>query len=74
MDAKEILKLIPKTNLTQWHTANEIYTDLIGRIKNSVNKRVSIVFDPATGIQKCFIAGKLVWVKHVRDPKSDNQT
>lgn len=46
-------------------SAKEIYDDLIKRIKDKVNKETSIVYDPATGIQKCFLRGKLLWVKKV---------
>ena len=42
------------------------YHDLIKRIKEKVKSEESIVFDPETGIQKCFLHGKLLWVKHVR--------
>jgi hypothetical protein len=46
--------------------AKNIYDDLIKRIKAKVKSEESIVFDESTGIQKCFLHGKLLWVKHVR--------
>ena len=49
--------------------ANEIYNDLIKRIKDKIKKETSIVFDPETGIQKCFLHGKLLWAKKVRIDK-----
>ena len=45
--------------------ANEIYQDLIKRIKEKVRKEISIVYDPETGIQKAFLRGKLLWTKKV---------
>lgn len=59
-------------------SASEIYRELIVRIRKSVKAKESIVFDPDTGIQKCFLDGKLLWVKHVRGSgvtfkKDDNE-
>ena len=51
------------------NSAKQIYDDLIKRIREKVNKETSIVFDPETGIQKCFLRGKLLWVKKVRIDK-----
>lgn len=48
------------------HSAAEIYTDLIKRIKAKVKSEISVVFDDTTGIQKAFLKGKLLWVKKVR--------
>ena len=50
-------------------TAQQIYDDLIKRIKERIKQETSIVFDPETGIQKCFLHGKLLWVKQVRNPR-----
>jgi len=47
-------------------SAKEQYDDVITRIKEQIKKETSVVFDPSTGIQKCFLRGKLVWVKKVR--------
>ena len=44
--------------------ASEIYRQLIIRIRKSVKDKESVVFDPETGIMKCFLDGKLLWVKH----------
>ena len=52
-------------NTSMNNSAKDIYNDLIKRIKDKVNKETSIVYDPATGIQKCFLRGKLLWVKKV---------
>jgi len=46
--------------------AKEIYDALIKRIRVKIGLDTRIVFDPTTGIQKCFLHGKLLWVKHVR--------
>jgi len=48
------------------HSAAEIYTDLILRIKSKVKSEISVVFDDTTGIQKAFLKGKLLWIKKVR--------
>lgn len=53
-------------NTLMAQTAKEIYDDLIKRIKDKIKKETSIVYDPETGIQKCFLHGKLLWVKKVR--------
>jgi hypothetical protein len=47
-------------------TASEIYRQLIVRIRKKVKEKESVVFDPDTGIQKCFLNGKLLWTKKVR--------
>jgi len=46
--------------------ASEIYRQLIVRVRKSVKDKECIVFDPVTGVQKCFLDGKLIWVKYVR--------
>lgn len=48
------------------HSAAQIYTDLIKRIKAKVKSEISVVFDDTTGIQKAFLQGKLLWTKKVR--------
>jgi len=50
----------------------EVYKDLIKRCKDYVKSRTSVVFDPTTGIQKTFVAGKLTEVKEVRIDKRRN--
>lgn len=45
----------------------QVYDDLIKRIKAKIKSEECIVFDPSTGIQKCFLKGKLLWVKKVRN-------
>ena len=65
---REILKLVNQRTAMQ-KSANEIYNDLIKRIKDKIKKETSIVYDPETGIQKCFLHGKLLWVKKVRIDK-----
>jgi len=47
-------------------SASEIYRELIVRLRKSVKDKECIVFDPVTGVQKCFLDGKLIWVKYVR--------
>lgn len=57
------------------HTANEIYHDLIKRVKQKVKNDISVVYDPETGIQKHFLQGKLLMVKKVSNgtkPDSNN--
>lgn len=51
------------------HSAAQIYTDLIKRIKAKVKSEISVVFDDTSGIQKAFLHGKLLWVKKVRIDK-----
>jgi len=46
--------------------AAEIYRNLIVRVRKSVKDKECIVYDPITGIQKCFLDGKLIWVKYIR--------
>jgi len=46
--------------------AKEVYDALIKRIKTRIGLDTRIVFDPTTGIQKCFLYRKLLWVKQVR--------
>jgi len=46
--------------------AAEIYRQLIVKVRKSVKDKERIVFDPITGVQKCFLDGKLIWVKYVR--------
>jgi len=46
--------------------ASEIYRELIVRLRKSVKDKECIVFDPVTGVQKCFLDGKLIWVKYVK--------
>jgi len=53
-------------NKSQSDPAKEIYDALIKRIRVKIRANTSIVFDPETGIQKCFLHGKLLWIKHVR--------
>jgi len=43
--------------------ANNIYFDLIKRIKAKVQSEIRVVYDPDTGIQKTFLHGKLLGVK-----------
>lgn len=52
-------------------TARLIYQALIIRCKAAVKARTSVVFDPETGIQKTFVAGKLTEVKHFEPRKPD---
>lgn len=47
-------------------TASEIYRKLIVRLRKSIKDKERIVFDPVTGVQKCFLDGKLIWVKYVK--------
>jgi hypothetical protein len=47
-------------------SASEIYRQLIVRVRKSVKDKECIVFDPVTGVQKCFLDGKLIWVKYVK--------
>jgi hypothetical protein len=44
-------------------TAQDIYFDLIKRVKEKVNSEIRVVYDPETGIQKTFLHGKLLGVK-----------
>ena len=62
----DMSKRQPKITFIATLPAKLIYDDLIHRIKAKVKSEESIVFDPETGIQKCFLHGKLLWVKHVR--------
>ena len=55
---------LPKRNPAE---ASEIYRQLIVRVKKSVKDKECVVFDPITGIQKCFLDGKLIWVKYIRN-------
>jgi len=43
--------------------AAEIYRSMVVRIKQSVNAKVRVVYDPETYIQKGFLDGKLIFVK-----------
>lgn len=43
--------------------ANDIYFNLIKRIKAKVKSEERVVYDPDTGIQKTFLHGKLIGVK-----------
>jgi hypothetical protein len=43
--------------------ANDIYFDLIKRVKAKVKSEMRVVYDPNTGIQKTFLHGKLLGVK-----------
>ncbi len=59
--------------------ANDIYFDLIKRVKAKVQSEVRVVYDPETGIQKTFLHGKLLGVKkfipnryRVKDDKESN--
>jgi len=58
-----------KTNTKVMHSAAQIYTDLICRIKSKIKSEISVVFDDTTGIQKAFLKGKLLWIKKVRIDK-----
>jgi hypothetical protein len=53
------------------NTARVVYQALILRCKAAVKARTSIVFDPSTGVQKTFVAGKLTEVKHFT-PRNPN--
>lgn len=44
-------------------SANDIYRDLIRRIKDKIKSETRVVYDPETGIQKTFLHGKLLGVK-----------
>lgn len=44
-------------------TAQDIYFDLIKRIKAKVKSEIRVMYDPDTGIQKTFLHGKLLGVK-----------
>jgi hypothetical protein len=44
-------------------TAQDIYFDLIKRVKEKVKSEIRVVYDPETGIQKTFLHGKLLGVK-----------
>ncbi len=44
-------------------TAQDIYFDLIKRVKEKVKSEIRVVYDPTTGIQKTFLHGKLLGVK-----------
>jgi len=44
-------------------SANDIYFDLIKRVKAKVKSEIRVVYDPTTGIQKTFLHGKLLGVK-----------
>lgn len=50
-------------------SANNIYFDLIKRIKAKVKSEIRTVYDPETGIQKTFLHGKLLGVKHFTPDK-----
>jgi hypothetical protein len=45
------------------NTANDIYFDLIKRIKAKVKSEMRVMYDPETGVQKTFLHGKLLGVK-----------
>jgi len=47
--------------------AKNIFEDIIAKIRIAVKKEEQIVYDHTTGIQKCFLKGKLVWTKKVRN-------
>ncbi len=49
--------------MTSPSSANDIYFDLIKRIKDKIKKDIRVVYDPDTGIQKTFLHGKLLGVK-----------
>ena len=63
---KDMSKRPQKVTFIATLPAKIVYDDLIKRVKEKVKSEESIVFDPETGIQKCFLHGKLLWVKHVR--------
>jgi hypothetical protein len=44
-------------------TAQDIYFDLIKRVRAKVKSEERVVYDPNTGIQKTFLQGKLLYVK-----------
>jgi hypothetical protein len=54
------------------NTARKIYQELIIRCKAAVKAKTSVVFDPTTGVQKTFVAGKLTEVKHFT-PKGNDE-
>jgi hypothetical protein len=45
-------------------SASDIYKDLILRIRHKIKSEERVVYDPSTGIQKTFLRGKLLYVKH----------
>jgi hypothetical protein len=54
------------TSLTIHHHVSEIYVDLMMRIKESLNGRKRVSFDPKTGVQKHYLDGKLIHMIKVR--------
>jgi hypothetical protein len=56
------------------NTARVVYQALILRCKATVRARTSVVFDPSTGVQKTFVAGKLTEVKHFTPRNPDGIT
>lgn len=44
-------------------SANNIYFDLIKKIKAKVKSQERVVYDPETGVQKTFLQGKLIFTK-----------
>ena len=47
----------------------DIYKDLITRVRTEVKKKETVVFNPTTGIQQTFLAGKLLHTKQVNQPR-----
>jgi len=45
--------------------AAEIYRKLIVKLRQSVQDKVRVVYDPETYIQKGFLDGKLIFVKNL---------
>jgi hypothetical protein len=45
-------------------TAQDIYFDLIKRIKAKVKSQERVMYDPDTGIQRTYIQGKLINTQH----------
>lgn len=51
-------------------TAQQIYNDLIKRIKTKIQKEnTRVVYDPETGEQRTYLDGKLFAIRQVQTPK-----
>ena len=51
------------------NNSQKIYEELIKRIKDNINNEKLIFYDPDTGIERCYLKGKLLWARQI-DKKS----
>jgi hypothetical protein len=53
--------------------AQQVYDDLIRRIKERMKSEIVVLFDYATGLQQRFLHGKLISRRYVRTHRLDGK-